>query len=401
MRILLLNLYYPPDTSATAKMAQIVAETLATEHEITVVCGRPSYDTTEKRFWRLWRTEVLNKVKVLRVGSTDFSRFQMKRRVLNYLSYVALSVPRALATPCDLVLAMTDPPFEGIVGAFVALAKGKPYVYNIRDLYPDMAVAGSLIEPSLLTRVWDVLHRGSLRRAARVVVLGEDMRDRVIRKGVDPKRVAVIRDGADLAAADCAACTFDADVIRAVRSEFPFVLLHAGNLGFYGAWQTLLGAAEHLSDDGVGLVFVGDGAQRAQLQEAARSLSNVRFLPFFPATQIQSVLAAADAHVVTIKRGLEGIVVPSKFYGILAAGKAVVAVAPQETDVARLTEQIGCGITCDPDRPEELALAVRKLASDPVRVERMEKAAKSAAHAYDRVLETHKFMKIIQEAVVA
>src|SRR5260370_28727416 len=94
--------------------------------------------------------------------------------------------------------------------------------------------------------------------------------------------------------------------------------------------------AKKLADEGVGLVFVGDGAQRAEIETAAAGDKNVRFLPFFPATKIASVLAAADAHVVTIKRGLEGVIVPSKMYGILAAGKPILAVAPRESDVVKI-----------------------------------------------------------------
>ena len=401
MRILLLNLYYPPDTSATAKMAQIVAEALATKHEVTVLCGRPSYDPTERRSWKLGRIETSGRLRIIRVGSTDYPRFQMKRRVLNYLTHVALSVPCALALRCDVVLAMTDPPFEGIVGAFVALLKNKPYVYNIRDLYPDMAVAGSVVEPGLLTRIWETLHRWALRHVTRVILLGEDMRARIIAKGVPAERVAVVRDGAEISASGAAHRPIDKEVTRAIRGDFRFVLLHAGNLGFYGAWDTLLKAASSLSEDGVGLVFVGDGAQRAQLQALAVSLRNVRFLPFFPASKVQSVLAAADAHVVTIKRGLEGIVVPSKMYGILAAGKPMVGVASPETDVAMLCKQIGCGVVCDPDRPDEMVAVVRELAGDRERLRKMGEAARAAAPNYDKTVEAHKFMRILEEAVEA
>ena len=168
MKILLLNLYFPPDTSATAKMAQTVVDALCTQHDVTVVCGRPSYDPTERRGWRLWQTEKRGRVRIVRVGSTAFPRFNMKQRVLNYLSYAALAVPRALFVPCDAVLAMTDPPFEGIVGAFVAMLKGKPYLYNIRDMYPDMAVGGSIVEPGMMARVWERMHRWALRRAQSV-----------------------------------------------------------------------------------------------------------------------------------------------------------------------------------------------------------------------------------------
>jgi colanic acid biosynthesis glycosyl transferase WcaI len=398
VRILLLNLYYPPDTSATAKMAAAFIGPLAAKHEATVLCGRPSYDPSERRSWRLWQTEQSGSVKIIRIGSTDYPRTHMTRRVLNYLSYVALSVPRALFLPCDVVLAMTDPPFEGIVGAFVAMLKGKPYVYNIRDLYPDMALGGSIVAPGLLARIWEKLHRWALRRATRVIVLGEDMRARVVAKGVDPRCVVIVRDGAEIAPADSARQPLDPDVIRAIRGDFKFVLLHAGNLGFYGAWDTLIAAAAKLAAEGIGFVFVGDGAQRAQIEAGAASSTNVRFLPFLPASKIASVLAAADAHIITIKRGLEGVVVPSKMYSILAAGRPIVAVAPKETDAASLGEQRGFGVSTDPDKPDDLIAAARALSADPIRLAAMGAAARAAAFDYDRVNETHKFMRIIEEA---
>jgi putative colanic acid biosynthesis glycosyltransferase WcaI len=399
MRILLLNMYYPPDTSATAKMAATVAEALSLSHDVTVLCGRPSYDPTERRPWRLWQTELAGRARITRVGSTDYQRFQMKRRVLNYLSYVGLAIPRALFLQCEVVLAMTDPPFEGIVGAIVALLKGKPYVYNIRDMYPDMAVGGAIVEPGLLARIWERLHRWALRRATRVIVLGGDMRARIVAKGIDPARVEIVRDGADILPPD--ASSLDAEIIRTIRGDFKFVLLHAGNLGFYGAWQTLLTAVRELEEDGVGLVFVGEGAQRSHVEGLASGAKNVRFLPFFSTSKIPSVLAAPDAHIITVKRGLEGVVVPSKIYGILAAGKPIVAVAPEETDAASLGAKFGFAVSADPDSPEKVAAAIRLLVMDTEKVQTMGRAARAVAPDYDRVKELQKFVKIIEEAVKA
>jgi colanic acid biosynthesis glycosyl transferase WcaI len=398
MRVLVLNLYYPPDRSATAKMAAAFVEPLAAKHDVTLICGRPAYDPAERRAWRLWQTERCGAVTVVRVGSTDYPRTQMARRVLNYLSYVALSIPRALFVPCDVVLAMTDPPFEGIVGAFVAMLKRKPFVYNIRDLYPDMALGGSIVKPGFLTRLWETLHRWALRRAARVMVLGEDMKVRIAAKGADAARIAIVRDGAASATGTAASPPLDLQVISAIRAEFRFVLLHAGNLGFYGAWETLLAAARELETDGVGLVFVGDGAQRARLQAAAAGSANVRFLPFFPANKIASVLAAGDAHVITIKRGLEGVVVPSKLYGILAAGKPVVAVAPKQADAASLAARDGFGVAADPDNPAELVAMVRALLVDPARLASMGAAARIAATQFARANECLKFVQVLEQA---
>ena len=402
MRVLLLNLYYPPDTSATAKMAQTVLEALAQKHVVTILCGRPSYDPTERRPWRLFQSEQSGKnVRILRVGSTDYPRVEMKKRVLNYLSYVFLAVPRALFLPCDVVLAMTDPPFEGIVGAFVALLKVKPYVYNIRDLYPDMALGGSIVQAGLLARVWENLHRWALRRATRVVVLGDDMRHRILSKGIKPERVLVVRDGAELSPPGTLSATLDREVIQAIRGDFKFVLLHAGNLGFYGAWDTLLEGARKLVDDGVGLVFVGDGAQRERLQAAAAAIPNVRFLPFFPGSKIPSVLAAADAHIVIVKRGLEGVVVPSKMYGILAAGKPIVAVAPKECDVVSQGEAKGFALGTDPDDPEQFARCARELSVNPTKKEKMERAAAASAPDYERGRELEKLVHLVEDAVPA
>ena len=398
MRVLLMNLYYPPDTSATAKMAETIAHALSQSHEVTVLCGRPSYDPTERRRWRLWQVEQTGNIRIVRVGSTDFPRFNMKKRVLNYLSYVALAVPRALFVECDVVLAMTDPPFQGIVGAFCAVLKSKPYVYNIRDMYPDMAVGGAIVAPGRIARIWERMHRWALRQASCVIVLGEDMKSRIVHKGVSPERVAIVRDGAEIPPPSAVAA-LDQEVVSAIRGNDSFVVLHAGNLGFYGAWQTLVAAARQLEGSGIAFVFVGDGAQRDEIQRAASGLTNVRFLGFFPAGKIPSVLAAADAHLITIKRCLEGVVVPSKLYGILAAGKPVLAVAPAEADVVTLGVRDGFGVGADPDRPGEVAETIRALRNDPARVHAMGVAALAAAPKFERNNELARFVATLEQTL--
>jgi len=381
-------------------MAETVAQTLAARHEVTVLCGRPSYDPLQRRVWRLSQTEQQGNVGVIRVGSTDYPRTQMKPRVANYLSYVLLAVPRALFFPCDVVLAMTDPPFEGIVGAFVAMLKNKPYVYNIRDMYPDMAVGGSIVEPGMLARVWEELHRWALRRAARVIVLGEDMRKRILHKGVSAEKIVVVRDGTEILAPGEPAPELDAEVLRTIREGFQFVLIHAGNLGFYGAWETLLEGARKLTGNGVGLVFVGDGAQKARLQSAAAGIANVRFLPFFPGSKVPSVLAAGDAHVVTVKRGLEGVVVPSKLYGILAAGKPIVAVAAEESDVVALGREKGFAVAANPEDAEGFAACVRDLIRDKEKLARLGNGAALAAPEFERGKELAKLVGVIEAAKI-
>jgi colanic acid biosynthesis glycosyl transferase WcaI len=394
VHVLLLNEYYPPDTSATAKLAAQFIEPLAERHRVTVLCGRPSYDPTERHPPYLLRREVRGNLVIERVGSTAFPRFQMRRRVSNYLTYLALAVPRALAIQSDVVLAMTDPPIMGIAGSIVARLTGRPFVYNIRDLYPDMATGGQIVRPGKWIERWERMHRKALRSAARVIVLGEDMRDRILAKGVDPARIAIVRDGVFVPET---LPSPDNPIAREIRGDFRFVLVHAGNLGFYGAWSTLIRAARLLESEGVGLVFIGEGARKPEIEAEAAGCRAVRFLPFFPAQDLPSVLASGDLHVVTVKRGLEGVVVPSKLYPLLAAGRPILGVARGETDVVRILTRTGCGVSADPDDPEAVARAVRSLLADPERLGQMSLRARAASIFYDRVKQLQIFINTLEE----
>jgi glycosyltransferase involved in cell wall biosynthesis len=294
---------------------------------------------------------------------------------------------------------MTDPPLNGIVAAFLSVLKRKPVIYDIQDLYPDMAVAASIVQPGLLTRFWERLHRWALRRATRIIVLGDDMRARIISKGpkgIDPAKIFIVRSGVDTPPPDSPALPLNPEVTRAIRGNFHFVLLHAGNLGFYGAWDTIIAAARKLENENIGFVFVGDGAERSRLENLAAGATNVRFLPFFPSSDIPSVLAAPDAHIVTIRRGLEGVVVPSKMFGIIAAGKPIVAVAAPGTDVAALGVRHGFAICANPTEPEELASSIRRIAADPAALAAMCQAAREAAAQYSRVHELNTLTGIVE-----
>ena len=137
---------------------------------------------------------------------------------------------------------------------------------------------------------------------------------------------------------------------------------------------------------------------KQQVQQAAQSCTNVRFLPFRPACEIPSVMAAGDLHAVTIKRGLEGVVVPSKMYNILAAGRPLLAVATQKAEVARWAERYGCGLAADPDDAEEVAKSVRGVLAAPERLEHMSGEARKLAKTYDRLNELRKFVGVIEQA---
>lgn len=394
LRILLLNQYFPPDTAATAMMAARIVQRLAEQHRVTVIAGRPSYNPTERHGLYLWRREQRGSATVLRVGSTASSRYRMRNRLANYLSYLVLAFLRALWVKADVIIAMTDPPIIGFVAALVGRLRGCPFVYNIRDLHPDMALASGLITPSWWVTLWERLHRWILRQATCIIVLGEDMRRRVLSKGVAPEKVVVVRDGAEIPTKSPSS---DHPVVRELRADFPFVVLHAGNLGHYGAWETVVKAVNLLEDENVGMIFVGEGAAREKILTLAGGSPRIRFFPFRPVEEVPYVLAAGDVHLVTMRRGLDGLVVPSKFYGIVAAGRPVLALVPRTSDIARIVQRSGCGVVVDPEDASSLAAVLRDLFHQRERVEQMARCARVIAPQFTLDHHLARFVSLIEQ----
>lgn len=395
IRILLLNQYYPPDSGATARIIQDLAEVLAERHQVTILTGRPSYDPEERPAPRLQRQGNLT---VRRVPSTAFHRRRMAGRLANYLSYLALAFFRALLfrPKPHVIIAMTDPPLVCLAGALAALVRRSLFVYNIRDIHPDMALAAGVVKPGLFVFLWERLHRWSMRRAHLLIVLGEDMKERIVSKGIDPRRVVVVRDGArPLPPPDAG----QHPAVAEIRGGSPFVVVHAGNLGFAGAWDTILEAARRLKGEEIEFVFIGDGAVRPALEQKANGIGNVRFLPFRPPDLLPYVLASADLHIVTAREGLEGLVVPSKLYPILMAGRPVLAVTPRESDIARLVQQHRCGLVADPEDPEGVSRAILWARRHPDELAEMARCAGAAGPLFDRGALAKEFVKCIEDLV--
>jgi len=395
-RVLVINQYFPPDTAATAKIIARLVTYLSRHFTVTVLAGRPSYNPTERHPFYLSRREWFGTVRVERVGSTVLPRYRMRWRLSNYLSYLALALPKALTLPADVIITMTDPPLACLIGALVAQCRRLPFIYNIRDLHPEMAIAAGLLSPCQWTESWDRLHRWAMQQADWVVVLGEDMRERVMAKGVPPQKIAIVRDGvpipADLPPSDH-------PIAQQLRRGFPFVSMHAGNIGFYGAWETLIVAAREVREDGIGLIFVGDGVCKETLCFLADGTLNVQFLPFRPPEEVPFVLVAPDLHIVTIKRGMEGLVVPSKLYPVLAAGKPVLVVAPENSDPARVVQRAGCGLVVDPDDPTEVAKALRWARQNPEALKAMGQRARGIAPEFSADRHFQKFAELIAQTI--
>jgi putative colanic acid biosynthesis glycosyltransferase WcaI len=259
------------------------------------------------------------------------------------------------------VLCMTDPPIVGDIGLLAARRFGVPLVVISQDVFPEIAERLKRLENPVVVGSMRALVGLYLRRADRVVAIGETMKRRLEEKGAPADRIVVIPNWVDTRAitpqprANPWACKHGLDG--------RFVVMHSGNVGHAQDLDSLVRAASFLRDlDGLQIVVVGFGARHGELRALAKRLDvrdAVRFLPYQPRDALSDSLGAADVHFVGLARGLSGYVVPSRLYGILAAGRPVLVAADEDSETVRIVREAGCGVVLPPGRPERVASAIR------------------------------------------
>jgi putative colanic acid biosynthesis glycosyltransferase WcaI len=356
-RLLVLNQYYWPGVEATAQLLAQLCEALAEEYDVTVVTGH-LYGQ------QLPDEEERNGVRIVRVRSTAYDRSKLHLRAANYVSYLADSTLTALTGSYpDLVLCMTDPPIVGDIGLLAARRFGVPLLVISQDVFPEIAVSVKRLENRVLVGVLRALVALYLRRADRIVAIGETMRRRLEAKGAPGERIAVIPNWVDTQ--EITPQPRDNDWARDRHTVGRFVVMHSGNIGHAQDLDSLVRAATFLRDlDDLRLIVIGFGVRHAQLQELTRRLDLtdvVKFNPYQPRELLSPTLSAADLHYVGLAKGLSGYVVPSRLYGILAAGRPVLVAAEEDSETVRLVREVGCGIVVPPGRPELVAQVLREV----------------------------------------
>jgi glycosyltransferase involved in cell wall biosynthesis len=375
LRAVILNQYYVPDVASTGHLLHELAEHLARRDvEVSVIASRPSYGPRET--WQPCpRRERTNGVDVTRLITTRFSKDNLLGRVLNSLTFLAPLMFRVLfrrrrGEGEEVFLYTTNPPYLGVIGAFVSLLRRHPYVVLLHDSYPQMAVWVGKIRPGgIIERVWHRLNRFIYAHARETIVLCSAARRLVCDAyHVDPTLVHVIpnwADGRKLHPVPKA----QSDFARAHGLVEPFTVLYSGNLGLYYEFETILDAAELLRDEPFRLVFIGAGGRREWLarQIRERRLTNTLLLPYQPFEKLNDSLNACDASLVTIARGIEGISFPSKLYSSLAVGRPIVAISEPESELRPLVELHDTGCWVELGDAPGLARAIRAMMADPQR----------------------------------
>jgi len=390
VKICFFNRSYWPDQAATGQLLTELSEDLVSRHgcEVSVVAGRALHGRERSRE-RLWpvTAEARNGVRILRANGTAFPRRRFAGRASNYLTYFASAYLASWRIgPQDVVVSLTDPPILGLAALRAARRVGARFVFLCEDVFPEVAVLLEDFHNETVNRTLDRINRYLVREADAVIALGDCMKRRLVEeKGADPARVRVIHNWAD-----CEAITpksKDNAFARAHGLADKFVLMHSGNVGLSQNLDLLIEAAGRLtSRERLVVAIVGDGARRQTLQEmaASRGLTNVRFFPYQPKELLDDSFAAADAFLVSLKPGLEGYIVPSKVYGILASGRPFVAAVDPSCEAAVIAREHHCGTIAPPGEPGALAASIAALCDDPAGVRVMGENARRAAWRFDR-----------------
>lgn len=354
-RVLVLNQYYWPGVEATAHLLTELCEALASDFDITVVTGLlHGQDVRPGRTTR-------NNVTIVRVPSTAFDRRKLPLRALNYASFLggALLAARHERRP-DVVLSMTDPPMIADIGVVVARRAAAPLVIISQDVFPEVAVELKRLENPLLIGLLRMLVEFYLRRADRVVAIGETMASRLEAKGARRDRIAVIPNWTDTDKLTPQPRENRWSIEQGFAGKF--IVMHSGNIGHAQDLDSLIRAATFLRDiEDLRIVLIGAGARREELGALAERLEvdAVHFLPYQPRPSLSESLSSADVHVVGLAKGLSGFVVPSRLYSILAVGRPVIAAVEETSETAHVIRAAGAGVVVPPGRPELLAATIR------------------------------------------
>lgn len=347
--------------------------------------------------------ESVGNVQIHRVWSTRFGRQNLVGRTLDYLSFYFSVCARLLVLmgPKDVVVAKTDPPLLAAVILPLIRLRGAHLVNWLQDIFPEIAIRADVIsEYSRVAVLAHYLRNWSLRKAVTNVVICEGMRQLLMRQNINPKSLKVIPNWSD------------ADIVYPVSAaENPlvqewglaekFVIGYSGNLGRVHEIETIEKAVMQLDDDlELLFLFIGGGVGYDKLQARTQKLQtkNVRFIPYQPRDLLHLSLSVPDLHLVSLTPNMEGLVFPSKVYGILAAGRPIVFIGAQNSEISQMLIAENCGISTESSNSEELVSAIQRLRRDEKTRQAMGRCARELfERKYDKALAIEKWQDLLAD----
>ncbi len=382
--MILCQRFHPQQYSTAQILTELAEKLTARGMEVSVVAGAPSSHDRKEKFPKSME---FNGIAIRRVAGTSFSKHNIFGRFINDMTYLAATFLHLLFKKLDApILVITNPPWLGLIAALFKSIKGTPFIYLVFDVYPETAVRlGVLKKKGLPAKTWNAVNKFIFKRAEEVVVLGRCMQEviertaRNMNRPMENKihRIHIWAEEDKLTKIPKTRNPF----IKKWDLEGKFVVLYSGNMGRFHDLETIMEAARLLDrEQEIVFLFIGDGYKKAWAQKTAQqwNLSNCRFFPFVKREELPYSFSCADVGLVSLSAGQEGLSVPSKSYGMMAAGIPVIAIMPPACEVARVIEEEQSGFVVQPGDGETVARHIRELRQHPAKLKHMGLNAKTA-----------------------
>jgi glycosyltransferase involved in cell wall biosynthesis len=390
MRILFLSDNFPPEGNAPAtRLHEHALRWVRAGHEVTVVTCAPNFP--EGRLFpgyrnRLRQVEELDGIRVVRVKTYITANEGFVRRTLDYMSFMAMGFLAGLLERRPDVVVATSPQFFCAIGGWaLSVARWRPFVFELRDLWPASIMAVGAMKTSPLMKALERIELFLYRRAAAIVPVTHSFRDDLVRRGIAADRIHVVVNGVDLDRYEPR--SRDADLAREFGLEGKFVAGYMGTHGMAHALPKVLEAAERLqARDDIAFFFAGSGAERGVVERivAERGLANVRLIPRQPKERMPALWSLCDLSIVPLRNApVFATVIPSKIFESMGMGVPILISLP-EGEATAIIRRRGAGICVPPEDPEAMASAIAGLADDPEQREALARRAREAAPSYSR-----------------
>jgi colanic acid biosynthesis glycosyl transferase WcaI len=400
-RLIFVQSYFYPDYSAGSQMLSDLSFYHSNKNfDVSVIASRKMYDGVNKP---LLYYEEISDVTVYRVWSSNIGKKRYIGRIIDYISLEITLIIKLfkILKKGDIVVLMTDPPLLNIFAYPLIRLKRGLVVNWLQDVFPEIAVsAGLLTKTSIINYSITKLRNKVLKGADKNIVIGNKMYDYLVDIGVNDKKISKIENWSD-GRAIYSIANKDNYIRKDWGLENKFVIGYSGNLGRVHDISTILTVIENFKfDKNILFLFIGGGVGLNKIIKYSKSnkLNNVMFKPYQDRALLALSLNVADVHWVTLDPKMEGFIVPSKYYGILAAGKPVYFIGDSDGELARDIKRIGCGETFEIGDCDKLESVIKQYSDDPKYVTKMGDLGRvEFCKSYDFPVAADKFMKLFNE----
>jgi len=368
--LILCQLFYPELISTGQTLTELAEELVKLGMDVDVVCGPPTISDRKSKAPRFLSHQG---IRVRRVFGTRFSKLSLTGKFLNQSTYALSAFLHLLFSHAKKpVLVLTEPPFLGFICAVLKKVKGRSYIFVVFDVYPDVAVKlGVLKEKGLIARLWNWANRFILENASHVIVLGRCMKNVILNKGKEIKSIPSKTHMVHIWSDDRLVKPVEKEknpFIKKWNMDGKFVAGYSGNMGRVHDMETIMEAARALNENkDICFLFIGEGYKKRWMEEYAGrwKLGNCQFHGYVEREEHGLSSACADVGLVSLFPGQEGLSVPSKTFGLMAAGIPVIGIMNRNSEIALVIEENDCGVVIDPGNVEGLVEIILKLHSNP------------------------------------